>query len=311
MNNFDFIAKRKLFCTISAVILCIGILANIILGVELDIAFKGGTMIKYSYSGTLDEKAVTAKIDELLPEASVEISTEGSVPVVTVTLADSIDLEEKEVFETALTAAFPNHGFKNINSNSLNASYGRTFFLKCLVAIALASLFLVVYVGLRFRRIGGISAGVMALLALLHDILIAYFTFVIFRIPLNDNFVAVVLTILGYSLNDTIVVYDRIRENRRKMGAKAPINEVVNLSLNQSFTRTLNTSVCTFIAIGTVAVFALVTSMDSIISFAVPMAVGVVSGFYSSTFLCSPVWALWVEHSEQRQAQKKTKNKKK
>jgi len=74
---------------------------------------------------------------------------------------------------------------------------------------------------------------------------------VVFRIPLNDNFVAVLLSILGYSLNATIVVYDRIRENRRLMDAKTPLSEIVNVSLNQSFTRTLNTSICTFLAIGT------------------------------------------------------------
>jgi preprotein translocase subunit SecF len=188
---------------------------------------------------------------------------------------------------------------------SLQASYGRTFFVKCLVAVALASLLVVLYVGLRFRNIGGTSAAAMSLLALLHDVLIAYFVFVIFRIPLNDNFVAVILTILGYSLNDTIVIYDRIRENRKKLDKKTSVSEIVNLSLGQSFTRTLNTSICTLLAIGTVAVIALITGMDSIVSFALPMSVGVVVGFYSSTFLCSPFWAVWVEKSAARKALKK------
>lgn len=86
-----------------------------------------------------------------------------------------------------------------------------------------------------------------------------------------------VLSILGYSLNDTIVIYDRIRENRRIMDKKTPIAEVVNVSLNQSFVRTMNTTICTFIAVATVAVLALATSMDSIVSFVVPMMFGVVS----------------------------------
>ncbi len=309
MTKFDFIAKRKLFCYISAGIMLVGLLFNLIFGVELDIQFKGGTMLKYSYSGTLDEKAVTETVETLLPDAEVDISTEGSLPILTVTLAEDMDLESQSKFDTALKAAFPKNAIKNENVNSLQASYGRTFFLKCLAAIVLASLFLVIYVGFRFRRIGGISAGVMALLALLHDILVAYFTFVIFRIPLNDNFVAVVLTILGYSLNDTLVIYDRIRENRRKMDKKTSIDEIVNLSLNQSFSRTLNTSICTFIAVGTVAVFAVVASMGSIISFALPMAVGVISGFYSTTFLCTPIWAAWVKHSDKVKALKKASKK--
>ena len=309
MSNFDFIAKRKLFCYISAGIMLVGIIINLIFGVELDIQFKGGTMLKYSYSGTLNTAAVTEAVEKLLPGADVDITTEGNMPLVTVTLADDLDLEQQDKFDTAFKAAFPNNAIDDVNIHSLQAAYGRTFFLKCLVAIALASLFLVIYVGIRFRRIGGVSAGVMALLALLHDILIAYFTFVIFRIPLNDNFVAVVLTILGYSLNDTIVIYDRIRENRRKMDKKTSIDEIVNVSLCQSFARTLNTSICTFIAIGTVAVFALATSMDSIISFALPMAIGVISGFYSSTFLCAPMWAAWVKHSEKKKAMKKSAKK--
>lgn len=302
MKNFDFIGKRKLFSIISVAILAIGLIVNLVLGVELDIAFKGGTLLKYSYDGTVDSAAVESFVKEKLPDADVDIDEQGNggLKTITVTLTEDIDAATQTTFVDTLAKKFPDAKIAEISTNSLQPSNGRTFFLKCLAAIALASVFLVIYVGLRFRRIGGISAGVMALLALLHDILIAYFTFVIFRIPLNDNFVAVVLTILGYSLNDTIVIYDRIRENRRKMDKKTSINEIVNLSLNQSFARTLNTSLCTFVAIGTVAVIALITNMDAITSFALPMSVGVISGFYSSTYLCTPLWALWVEHSQKR-----------
>lgn len=142
----------------------------------------------------------------------------------------------------------------------------------------------------------------MALVALLNDILIAYFAFIIFRIPLNDNFVAVVLTILGYSLNDTIVIFDRIRENRQLMDSKTPIALLVNTSINQSLFRSFNTSLCTLAAIAVVAVMALVTGMDAIISFAIPMLFGILSGFYTSTFLCGPLWVTWIEH-KQRKAQ--------
>ena len=143
-----------------------------------------------------------------------------------------------------------------------------------------------------------LAAGVFALLALVHDLLIVYFTFVLFRIPLNDNFVAVMLTILGYSLNDTIVIYDRIRENRRKMDAKTPMSEIVNISIRQSFTRTANTAICTFAAILVVTVVAIVLQMDSILSFALPMLMGIISGFYSSVFLCPPLWAKWVSRKQ-------------
>ena len=94
----------------------------------------------------------------------------------------------------------------------------------------------------------------VAVIALLHDVAIIYFTFVVFRMPVDDNFIAVVLTILGYSLNDTIIIYDRIRENRRILGPKAEIGELVNTSINQTLTRTINTSVATVMAVGVVVV---------------------------------------------------------
>ncbi len=307
INNFDFIAKRKLFLWISIGLLVIGLACNLIMGVELDIDFKGGTLLKYSFEGSLSATATEEFVKAKFSEATVEVNEDGEsgLQTIVVTLANEVDVETQTTFIDSLKKQFPDNNIKEIETNSLQPSYGRSFFIKCCVAIALASVFLVIYVGLRFRRIGGFSAGVMALLALLHDVLIAYFVFVVFRIPLNDNFVAVVLTILGYSLNDTIVIYDRIRENRKKMDKKTSMDEIVNLSLHQSFGRTLNTTICTFIAIATVAVIALIFSMNAIVSFALPMTFGVVSGFYSSTFLCTPMWALWVEKSAKRKARKK------
>lgn len=107
----------------------------------------------------------------------------------------------------------------------------------------------------------------------------------------------------------TIVVYDRIRENRRLMDPKTPIREVVNRSINQSFGRSFNTSLCTFTAVAVVAIMALVLHMDSITSFAVPMMFGIISGFYTSMCLCAPVWVAWVEHKEKKEALEKAAGK--
>lgn len=297
MKTFDFIKNRKICLIIALAILAVGLIFNLIFGVELDIAFKGGTLLKYSYEGNLDNAAVADFVVSKIPGAEIDIAENGEngFSVITISLADELDAKTQTTFKDTLAKQFPDNKIAELSTNSLQPSNGRSFFLKCLAAIVLASAFLVLYVGLRFRRIGGFSAGVMALLALLHDILFAYFTFVVFGIPLNDNFVAVVLTILGYSLNDTIVIYDRIRENRKKMDKKASISEVVNLSLHQSLTRNIITTVCVFIAIATVTVIAMITSMEAIISFALPMTVGVLAGFYSSTFLCTPMWAWWIE----------------
>ena len=312
-KQFDFIGHRKVFLIISLVIIVAGILCSILMPIDLDISFKGGTLVRYTFSGDLDEGQVDDFVSAQLGR-SVEVppfsSDMSGTSLIEISLPDQLSVEELDALHAAMAEEYSDHNITLVQANSLKPSMGRNFLIKCLVAVALAAIFLVIYVALRFRKIGGWSAGAMAVDALFHDLLIAFFAFVVFRIPLNDNFVAVLLSILGYSLNATIVVYDRIRENRRLMDAKTPLSEIVNVSLNQSFTRTLNTSICTFLAIGTVAVIALAMNLESIVSFAVPMMFGVLSGFYSSVCLCSPTWVLWQEHRDKKEALKKAAGKK-
>ena len=279
-KELNIVGNRKIFFSVSIALILIGILCNIFLGVQLDISFKGGTLLKYSFTGDIDEPKLDAFItDTLKKDVDTTLSTDGDVNLINVSLVEELSLDETTALTTALTKEYPKSELKLINSNSLDPTMGTMFFVKCLVAIALACVFLLIYVALRFRKIGGLSAAVMAIIALLNDILIAYFAFIIFRIPLNDNFVAVVLTILGYSLNGTIVIFDRIRENRQLMDSKTPIDQLVNTSINQSLFRSFNTSLCTFAAIAIVAIMALATGMDAIISFAIPMMFGILSGF--------------------------------
>jgi preprotein translocase subunit SecF len=301
--NFDFIGHRRIFLIITACVFAVGIILNIIFGISMSVSFKGGTLMRYSYTGEISELApIQQTVKSVLGDAAdVSIESANDTDVLSITLTDTVTIEQQEKLIDALQKDHASYEFKEFSINTLKASMGKLFFVKCLVAVALAALFLLIYVGLRFRKIGGLSAGAMALLALLHDLCIVYFTFVAFGIQLDDNFVAVMLAILGYSLNDTIVVYDRIRENRGRM-KDAPITEIVNTSLNQTFGRTLNTSICVALAIGTAAVFAIVLRMDTITSFAVPMLFGVVAGFYSSVCLTPSLWALW---AEKRQAKKK------
>lgn len=314
-KEINFVKNAKKFALVSLGILVLGLLFNIIFGVELDIDFKGGTLLKYDYAGTLEDAEVTRFVsDQLGMSADVQLSTNDltdGLNTMNISFASDLSLEQSEALTKALAEKYPDNRLNQLQSQSLKPSMGRQFFIKCLVAVVLAAVFLVIYVALRFRRIGGWTAGVMAVLALLNDILVVYFVCVFFRIPLDDNFVAVILSILGYSLNDTIVVYDRIRENRKKMDAKTSIADIVNKSVNQSFTRTLNTSICTFLAIGTVAVVGLIFHLDSIVSFALPMMFGVISGFYTSVFLCSPLWAHWQQHRMDKEGKNKPASQKK
>lgn len=307
--NMDFMKNCKVFSIISAAILVVGLLVSIIFPVDLDIEFKGGTQIKFSYVGDLDKAGLKSLVEDKLGESvkmtdATTYDGERELSTATFYLTKNLDNEVIDAAEKAAVEQYKDFELTHVSSNSLSATIGQQFLIKCLVAVALAAVFLLLYVTFRFRKIGGFSAGVFAILALLHDMLMAYLAFVVFRIPLNGNFVAVMLTVLGYSLNDTIVIFDRVRENRRLSDAKTPIGDIVNRSVNQTFVRAMNTSITTLLAIGTVTVLSIAFGMDAITSFTLPMTIGVIAGFYSSIFLCVPLWGKWVEYRENNSKKK-------
>ncbi|MBW7573669.1 protein translocase subunit SecF [Caproiciproducens faecalis] len=313
--NIKFFENRKIFFGISLGIMAIGLIFNIIFGTQLDIQFTGGAVIKYSYSGSIKQEDVekivqdTAKKDVTVRILENVKSADGAEVKNNVSISfagtDSITIDNQQAIAKALAAKYPDAGFQVVESSSVNPSMGRSFFAKCIAAVAIASLLLILYVALRFKKIGGMSAGIMAIIALLHDVLMVYFTFIIFRMPLNDSFIAVVLTILGYSLNDTIIIYDRIRENRRLLGPKTPYSVLVNTSINQTFTRSLYTAGCTFSSIATVYVVGAVFGLTSVTTFALPMMVGVVTGCYSSVCIAGPMYVMWQNHKATKRAEAK------
>ena len=145
----------------------------------------------------------------------------------------------------------------------------------------------------------GLSAGIMAVLALLHDALIMLSVYTIFQIPLNESFIAAVLTVIGYSMNDTIIIYDRVRENSNLL-RRTPIAELVNQSIVQTLNRSINTVVTVLISIITVYMFARFYNIPSIENFSFPLIIGIVSGCYSSIFIASPLWVIWKEGQAKR-----------
>lgn len=165
-----------------------------------------------------------------------------------------------------------------------------------LKAVFIASLLIILYIWWRFSTMSGLPAALMALVALVHDAFVMISAYAIFKIPMNESFIAAILTILGYSLNDTIVLYDRIRENSNKM-RKAPIDELVNTSIVQSLSRTMNTSVTTLLAVIIVYIFAAVNNIQSIKEFTFPLIIGIISGTYSSIFIASPLWMMWKQRA--------------
>lgn len=304
----------KVFFGISLGIILIGIICNFVFGTQLDIQFRGGSYIKYSYVGDVD----TDKLKDVIQtntkqEVTMSISSDilsnskkGDAYTIRVEFAGTkaISTDEQKKLTQTVQKAFPDNNFKVLEASAIESSMGSKFLLKCLTAVAIASILMVLYVTIRFRKIGGLSAGVMALVALFHDVAMIYFMYIIFQMPIDSNFIAVVLMILGYSLNDTIVIYDRVREERRNFGAKEDIGYVFDYSATKVLRRTIFTSLTTLMAIGTVLVVSMIFNISSVTSFALPMMIGVISGCYSSVCIAGPLWVMWQKHKKKAKASK-------
>lgn len=304
----------KVFFGISLGIILIGIICNFVFGTQLDIQFRGGSYIKYSYVGNVD----TDKLKDVIQtntkqEVTMSISSDilsnskkGDAYTIRVEFAGTkaISTNEQKKLTKTVQKAFPDNNFKVLEASAIESSMGSKFLLKCLTAVAIASVLMVLYVTIRFRKIGGLSAGVMALVALFHDVAMIYFMYIIFQMPIDSNFIAVVLMILGYSLNDTIVIYDRVREERRNFGAKEDIGYVFDYSATKVLRRTIFTSLTTLMAIGTVLVVSMIFNISSVTSFALPMMIGVISGCYSSVCIAGPLWVMWQKHKKKAKASK-------
>ena len=301
-KKFVFVDNAKKFFIISIVLMVLTLVCSLVLGVELDIQFRGGSIATYSYEGTLETGDFQSKVEEILNQSvsvqqSRDLQTNGEIQTMVVTLPGSQTLtsEEQVALNGELAAAYPDNSIVAVSLSNVDPSMGREMLLKSLVAIVLALLLLIIYIGIRFRKIGGISAAVTAVIALLHDAVIAYAVFVVCGIGLNDNFIVVILTIFGFSLNNTVVVYDRVRENQRLYGRKMGLREVMDLSINQSMSRSVNTSATTIAALVVMTVVAIIFNVSSIISFSLPLIFGLISGTYTSLCIAGPLWVLWQE----------------
>ena len=213
----------------------------------------------------------------------------------------AVSAKTQEDLTAALEKEFKDNKIELYTSNSVDRTIAGTFFAKSLVAVLITAVLVVIYVGIRFRKIGGVSAALTALCALVFDVLIAFFTCVIFRLQIDSNFIAVVLTILGYSLNDTIVIYDRVRENK-KLNPDLSVGGLVNMSVNQTMIRNIVTTITTFLAVMTIFVVAEIYGLTTLRTFAIPMAFGLVSGGVSSLFIAGPLWVIWKNHKAKKQA---------
>ena len=297
--HINFIGNRKKFYTFSCALIAIVLVFCAVFGVKMDVEFKGGSMVTLSYEGDVDLPGLKSEIGSQLGQNDLTLQTGSDISgnqTLTVTLPGSQTLTTEQLDDmlTAINEAHPENNFEQNEVSNVNATIGKEFLFKSLVALVAACVLILAYVAFRFRKIGGLKAGSTAIVALLHDMFVVFGVFVILRIPLNGNFIAAVLTILGYSINDTVVIYDRIRENSALYSKKQmSLAELVNLSVNQSFSRSLMTSITTCLALGVVCVVSVIYRLDSIYTFAFPLLFGMVSGVYSTICIATPLWVDW------------------
>ena len=307
-NVFDYSGKKKIWFLISLALIAVIIVVTIIKGVEVAIEFKGGTIISYSYEGDAQVTDAQKDIEDLLntpvtiQEGENLASSSNSVSI-SFSYDQGLTADKQNSLTELLQEKFPDNKFEILDSNDVNPTSGKEFLAKCIIASALAAILIIVYIGFRFKQISGWSAGVCAVLALIHNLIFVFGTFVVMGYEINANFIAVILTILGYSVNDTIVVYDRIRENTGLM-PKASVSEIVNISTSQSMRRSLRTSITTISTMVIVSIVASIYHVNSILSFSIPMIIGMTAGTYASLFIASPLWVWWNERKSSKKSKK-------
>jgi preprotein translocase subunit SecF len=292
-----FYKKRFIFFGLSLAIMLAGVIAVMINGVTLDIQFKGGALLKYTYVGTIDENiAADVATEQLGRPVTTQLTkdiTSGEVKIVFNVAGDyGVDAADQSKLDDALKAKFPDAQLKLSESQMVEKYFGDKFLRNGIIALVLSTVLVLIYVWIRFNLMGGLSAGVMAVVALIHDVFVVFFTCVIFKLPIGDSFVAVALSIIGYSINDTIVIYDRIRENA-KSNPELKVDELTDLSISQSIMRSVMTNLCVMLSVSLVYVLAFTHNISSIQAFALPMAIGSISGCYSTICIAGPLWVMW------------------
>jgi len=289
MRHYDFLGKAKYFVPISLVLVTVSILTLIpqVRGLNPGIDFTGGTEFTVRFKEpveTADLRSVLAKISAGridLSKSVIQDVAQKNTKVITTQLDVEANRDLIDRIGTTLQAQFP---VEEISRRSIGQQVSRELAQKGWQAVLLAIVVILVYISWRFR----LRYAVGAVAAILHDVVIALGVFAIFRVEVNLATIAAFLTIVGYSLNDTIVIFDRIRENL-KLDRKGSIFGIINRSVNQSLSRTLNTSFTTFIPVIILFLFG-----GSVLrGFALALLIGVIVGTYSSMYIANPILYAW------------------
>ena len=296
--KFHFIKDSKKTLIVVAVVLLIGVLSFVIRGFNIDIDFVGG------YEATMDlgvaTDGTTASNVKTLIENDKDLGKEFVQTVtadgtsIKISSTTALTMEQQNHLKELLLEAYPDASTE-LNISNVSPIIGDKMIKSAIWAVALAAILMLIYIAFRFQ----ISSGLAAVVCLLHDLFVMLTVYSLLQLPFNINIIAAFLTILGYSINATIVVFDRIRENRKKMSEK-DFGDVVDVSVHETMGRSRNTTITTLLTIGAIFVAGVITvivsptsNLDTLRNFAGALIAGILAGLFSSVCLSGLLWNLF------------------
>ncbi|MCL4407891.1 MAG: protein translocase subunit SecF [Thermotogae bacterium] len=303
----NFVGPRYIFIGISLAAIALSIVFILVKGFNFGVDFAGGTMITASFNkpdlSIAEVRNIFSKADPAFTNASI-VKLTSMTANGTTTQKSLFDLTVKQFYNASARAKLNSDVQSVANKQRLQTNFesfetvsgyaAAGLRQSAIWASVIVMILLLIYIAIRYQFIFGVGA----LASLAHDLIITAGLYSMFWITFDSTVVAALLTLLGYSLNDTVVVYSRIRENLKKMHGK-PIDEIINVSINETLSRTINTSLTTFIVVFTLFLFA----SSTLRPFAFGMSFGVITGTYSSIYIASPVLIGWL--SSRRKAMAK------
>ncbi len=295
--KFEMKNRLKPCAALSAVIIVIALVMSLMgMGMNLGIDFTGGTLMTYNMGASFTTDDVSAAlaacgVTDAQIAATGEENTQVQIRIKDVENTDDL----RDALEAELAKTYP--AIEYVDITRVGAVVGAELIENAIKSLTLAAVLMLVYIAFRFD----LYSGVAAVIGLVHDIAIMLSFVVILRgfIRVETTFIAALLTIVGYSINNTIIIFDRIRENAHKPGVRQlPREQIVNISVTESLPRTLNTTITTLLTIVTLYIL----GVDSIKQFALPLIIGIVAGTYSANLINGYVWALLMDLRSKKKA---------
>ncbi len=298
----NIIGRKNWYFGLSLLVIITGIIAIFLWGLNLSIDFTGGSRLTLSFNETVDNNKIQA-VSSVLKDSKIKVASIEKSNKLIFVRTSPLDQNQNNKFINILSKNFKD--VKEREFETIGPVIGQETTWNALKAVGIASILIILYITWSFRQVPSPASsfrfGVCAIIALIHDVLVVLGVFAIlghfFAVEIDSLFVTAILTVIGFSVHDTIVVFDRIRENLKRMGG-LNFSKTVNDSILQTIARSLNTSLTVVLVLITLLLF----GGESIRWFVVALLVGIVAGTYSSIFTASPLLVLWQEISQKRKA---------